>query len=197
MYPKSLQNLIDSFRMLPGVGEKTAERYALLITEADQSDVELFATSLLDVKNKLHHCSICGNLSEEEKCPICLDSTRDDKQIFVVQSAKDVMAMERTNEYHGVYHVLNGLISPTKGIMPEDLNIESLIERAKEAKEIIIATSATLDGETTSLYLSKLLTDKYPDLLVTRIAHGLPSGGLLDYADELTLTHALENRRKV
>ncbi len=197
MYPKSLQNLIDSFRMLPGVGEKTAERYALLITEADQSDVELFATSLLDVKNKLHHCSICGNLSEEEKCPICLDSTRDDKQIFVVQSAKDVMAMERTNEYHGVYHVLNGLISPTKGIMPEDLNIESLIERAKEAKEIIIATSATLDGETTSLYLSKLLADKYPDLLVTRIAHGLPSGGLLDYADELTLTHALENRRKV
>ncbi len=197
MYPKSLQNLIDSFRMLPGVGEKTAERYALLITEADQSDVELFATSLLDVKNKLHHCSVCGNLSEEEKCPICLDSTRDDKQIFVVQSAKDVMAMERTNEYHGVYHVLNGLISPTKGIMPEDLNIESLIERAKEAKEIIIATSATLDGETTSLYLSKLLADKYPDLLVTRIAHGLPSGGLLDYADELTLTHALENRRKV
>ncbi len=197
MYPKSLQNLIDSFRMLPGVGEKTAERYALLITEADQSDVELFATSLLDVKNKLHHCNICGNLSEEEKCPICLDSTRDDKQIFVVQSAKDVMAMERTNEYHGVYHVLNGLISPTKGIMPEDLNIESLIERAKEAKEIIIATSATLDGETTSLYLSKLLADKYPDLLVTRIAHGLPSGGLLDYADELTLTHALENRRKV
>ncbi len=197
MYPKSLQNLIDSFRMLPGVGEKTAERYALLITEADQSDVELFATSLLDVKNKLHHCSICGNLSEEEKCPICLDSTRDDKQIFVVQSAKDVMAMERTNEYHGVYHVLNGLISPTKGIMPEDLNIESLIERAKEAKEIIIATSATLDGETTSLYLSKLLADKYPDLLVTRIAHGLPSGGLLDYADEMTLTHALENRRKV
>ncbi len=197
MYPKSLQNLIDSFRMLPGVGEKTAERYALLITEADQSDVELFATSLLDVKNKLHHCNICGNLSEEEKCPICLDSTRDDKQIFVVQSAKDVMAMERTNEYHGVYHVLNGLISPTKGIMPEDLNIESLMERAKEAKEIIIATSATLDGETTSLYLSKLLADKYPDLLVTRIAHGLPSGGLLDYADELTLTHALENRRKV
>ena len=197
MYPKSLQNLIDSFRMLPGVGEKTAERYALLITEADQSDVELFATSLLDVKNKLHHCTVCGNLSEEEKCPICLDSTRDDKQIFVVQSAKDVMAMERTNEYHGVYHVLNGLISPTKGIMPEDLNIDSLINRAKDANEIIIATSATLDGETTSLYLSKLLTDKYPDLLVTRIAHGLPSGGLLDYADELTLTHALENRRKV
>ncbi len=197
MYPKSLQNLIDSFRMLPGVGEKTAERYALLITEADQSDVELFATSLLDVKNKLHHCTVCGNLSEEEKCPICLDSTRDDKQIFVVQSAKDVMAMERTNEYHGVYHVLNGLISPTKGIMPEDLNIDSLINRAKDANEIIIATSATLDGETTSLYLSKLLADKYPDLLVTRIAHGLPSGGLLDYADELTLTHALENRRKV
>ncbi len=197
MYPKSLQNLIDSFRMLPGVGEKTAERYALLITEADQSDVELFAKSLLDVKNNLHHCSVCGNLSEEDECPICLDESRDAKQIFVVQSAKDVMAMERTSQYHGVYHVLNGLISPTKGIMPEDLNVDSLVERAKDAREIIIATSATLDGETTSLYLSKVLNEKYPDLLVTRIAHGLPSGGLLDYADELTLTHALENRRKV
>ena len=197
MYPKSLQNLIDSFRMLPGVGEKTAERYALLITEADQSDVELFAKSLLDVKNNLKHCSICGNLSEEDKCSICLDTDRNKKQIFVVQSAKDVMAMERTSQYHGTYHVLNGLISPAKGIMPEDLNIDSLITRAKDAQEVIIATSATLDGETTSLYLSKLLNEEYPNLLVTRIAHGLPSGGLLDYADELTLTNALENRRKV
>ena len=197
MYPKSLQNLIDSFRMLPGVGEKTAERYALLITEADRSHVELFAKSLLDVKNNLKHCSICGNLSEEDKCPICLDTDRNKKQIFVVQSAKDVMAMERTSQYHGTYHVLNGLISPAKGIMPEDLNIDSLIDRAKDAQEVIIATSATLDGETTSLYLSKLLNEEYPNLLVTRIAHGLPSGGLLDYADELTLTNALENRRKV
>lgn len=197
MYPKSLQNLIDCFRMLPGVGEKTAERYALLITESEQSDVENFAQSLIDVKTKLKRCSICGNLSEEEKCPICSDNERNQKQIFVVQSAKDIMAMERTNEYKGVYHVLNGLISPAKGIMPEDLNIDSLIDRAKDASEVIIATSATLDGETTSLYLSKLLNDKYPELLVTRIAHGLPSGGLLDYADDLTLTHALENRRKV
>jgi recombination protein RecR len=197
MYPKSLQNLIDCFRMLPGVGEKTAERYALLITESDQSDVENFAQALIDVKTKLKRCSICGNLSEEEKCPICSDSERNQKQIFVVQSAKDIMAMERTNEYKGVYHVLNGLISPAKGVMPEDLNIDSLIDRAKDASEVIIATSATLDGETTSLYLSKLLNDKYPELLVTRIAHGLPSGGLLDYADDLTLTHALENRRKV
>ncbi len=197
MYPKSLQNLIDCFRMLPGVGEKTAERYALLITESDQSDVENFAQALIDVKTKLKRCSICGNLSEEEKCPICSDLERNQKQIFVVQSAKDIMAMERTNEYKGVYHVLNGLISPAKGVMPEDLNIDSLIDRAKDASEVIIATSATLDGETTSLYLSKLLNDKYPELLVTRIAHGLPSGGLLDYADDLTLTHALENRRKV
>lgn len=197
MYPKSLQNLIDCFRMLPGVGEKTAERYALLITESDQSDVENFAQALIDAKTKLKRCSICGNLSEEEKCPICSDSERNQKQIFVVQSAKDIMAMERTNEYKGVYHVLNGLISPAKGVMPEDLNIDSLIDRAKDASEVIIATSATLDGETTSLYLSKLLNDKYPELLVTRIAHGLPSGGLLDYADDLTLTHALENRRKV
>lgn len=197
MYPASLQTLIECFRMLPGVGEKTAERYALLISEQDENEVEHFATALLDVKSKLHHCKICGNLCEGDTCSICEDKERNHRQIFVVQSAKDILAMEKISEYHGVYHVLNGLIAPSKGVMPEDLNIEKLLERAKDADEIIIATSATLDGETTAMYLSKLLAETYSSLLVTRIAHGLPSGGLLDYADEMTLTHALENRRKV
>ncbi|MBQ9047983.1 MAG: recombination protein RecR [Solobacterium sp.] len=197
MYPKSLEQLIDSFRTLPGVGEKTAERYALLITEADPLEVEQFAQALLDVRTKLKHCRICGNLTENDTCEICSDQSRDQGQIFVVQSAKDVIAMERTGEYHGVYHVLNGLISSSKGVLPEDLNIDRLIERAKDAHEVILATSATLDGETTALYLSRLLASRCPDVLVTRIAHGLPSGGMLDYADEMTLMHALTDRRKV
>ena len=197
MYPSSLIKLIEQFRRLPGVGEKTAERYALLISESDTEDVTEFAQALLDVKQKLKHCRICGNLSEEEECDICRDTTRNHRQIFVVQSAKDILAMERTGEYQGVYHVLNGLISSGKGILPEDPNIDSLTERAKDAEEIILATSATLDGETTAMYLSRLLAQTAPDVLVTRIAHGIPSGGLLDYADEITLTHALTDRRKM
>lgn len=197
MYPASLEKLIECFRKLPGVGAKTAERYALLISEMEESQVREFAEALIDVKEKLHHCSICGNLSEGEECSICSDPDRDHKQIFVVQSPKDVIAMENTGEYHGVYHVLNGLISSTKGIMPEDLNLDLLVERAMHAEEVIIATNATMDGETTAMYLDRLLKQKCPGLLVTRIAHGLPAGGMLDYADEMTLSHALSDRRKM
>lgn len=195
MYPESLKKLIEYFRLLPGVGEKTAERYALSIVDDDSEDVEAFVNALIDVKNNLKHCEICGNLSDNAKCDICQDASRDQSSIFVVASVRDVIAMEKTNEFHGVYHVLNGLISATKGVMPDDLNIESLLTRANDAKEIILATNTTLDGETTALYLDKLLTSKYPDLLVTRIAHGLPIGGLLDYADEMTLTHAFTDRK--
>ena len=197
MYPASLEKLIECFRKLPGVGAKTAERYALLISEMEESQVREFAEALIDVKEKLHHCSICGNLSEGEECSICSDPDRNHKQIFVVQSPKDVIAMENTGEYHGVYHVLNGLISTTKGIMPEDLNLDLLVERAMHAEEVIIATNATMDGETTAMYLDRLLKQKCPGLLVTRIAHGLPAGGMLDYADEMTLSHALSDRRKM
>ncbi|MBQ1325726.1 MAG: recombination protein RecR [Solobacterium sp.] len=197
MYPDSLEKLIACFRRLPGVGERTAERYALMICDEDEEDVAEFAAALVDVKQKLTHCRICGNLSEGEECGICADEKRNHRQIFVVQSPKDVIAMEKTGEYHGVYHVLNGLISSTKGILPEDLNINELVERAGNAEEVILATSATMDGETTAMYLSRLLQAKCPDVLVTRIAHGLPSGGMLDYADEITLTHALVDRRKV
>ena len=197
MYPASLQKLIESFRMLPGVGEKTAERYALLISEADETDVREFAQAMLDVREKLTHCRICGNLTESEECEICRNTDRNHRQILVVQSAKDVIAIERTGEYRGVYHVLNGLISTSKGIMPDDLNIDTLVRRASECDEIILATSATMDGETTAMYLDRLLKDSNPDLLITRIAHGLPSGGMLDYADEITLMHALTDRRKM
>lgn len=189
--------LIAYFKNLPGVGEKTAERYALSILDMDDETVKEFIQALEDTKTKLTHCTECGNLTEHEKCDICEDKERDHSTIFVVAAAKDVIAMEKTNEYNGVYHVLNGLISTSKGIMPDDLNINRLVERAKNAKEIILATNTTLDGETTAMYLDKLLAMKYPDLLVTRIAHGLPVGGLLDYADEMTLSHALSDRKKM
>ncbi|MBR5206919.1 MAG: recombination protein RecR [Erysipelotrichaceae bacterium] len=196
MYPASLEKLIESFRLLPGVGAKSAERYALCMMDASEEDVEAFAKALLDIKSKLKVCPVCGNLTEDEKCSICSDETRDHQTICVVQSIKDVVAMEKTNEYKGVYHVLQGLISTTKGILPEDLNIQSLIDRVgEETKEVILATNATMEGETTALYLDKVLSRK--GILVTRIAYGLPMGGHLDYADELTLIKAFEGRKKL
>lgn len=197
MYPQSLRNLIDAFRRLPGVGEKTAERYALSVIDMNEQDIMAFSKALSDIRTHLKHCSICGNLCEGDRCSICCDHSRDAKTIFVVQSAKDIMAMEKTGEYKGVYHVLNGLICPSKGIMPDDLNIDSLVKRAADADEIILGTSTTMDGETTSMYLHRLLQEQYPGLNITRIAHGLPSGGLLDYADEMTLAHALSDRRSM
>lgn len=196
MYPTSLEKLIESFRLLPGVGAKSAERYALCMMDASEEDVEAFAKALLDIKAKLKICPVCGNLTEEEKCSICSDDSRDHSTICVVQSIKDVVAMEKTNEYKGVYHVLQGLISTTKGILPDDLNIQSLIDRVDEnTKEVILATNATMEGETTALYLDKVLSKK--GVLVTRIAYGLPMGGHLDYADELTLIKAFEGRKKL
>ena len=197
MYPNSLVKLIENFRKLPGVGEKTAERYALAAADMSEESIQEFSEALIGIKKNLKHCRICGNLSDEDECRICRDTSRNHKQIFVVQSSKDIAAMEKTHEYRGVYHVLNGLVSASRGIMPDDLNIDTLLERAAEAEEIILATSATMDGETTAMYLDKLLKTHYPQLLVTRIAHGLPAGGLLDYADEMTLAHALSDRRRM
>lgn len=196
-YPTSLNEVIEKMRLLPGVGEKTAERYAYSIYELCDEEAMEFAKSIIHMKQTLKTCSVCGNMCEEDTCSICSSIHRDHKKILVVQSSKDILAIENMGEYRGVYHVLNGLISPSKGILPEDLRIKELIERAKGSEEIILATSATLDGETTSLYLSKVLNQHYPELLVTRIAYGLPSGGVLDYADEITLSHALADRRKV
>ncbi|MPN06612.1 Recombination protein RecR [bioreactor metagenome] len=196
MYPKSLENLIENFKMLPGVGAKTAERYALLMLEKNETEIQGFAQNLIDCKAKIKTCEICGNIAEEEHCSICEDSTRNTKIICVVQSAKDIIAMEKTREFRGVYHVLNGVISPRKGILPEDLTISKLIDRLDQGvEEVIIATNLTLEGETTALYLAKLLEDR--NIYTTRIAHGLPMGGHLDYADELTLIKALEGRKSM
>ena len=197
MYPESILKLIEAFRKLPGVGEKTAERYALQVSEMDERSVQEFTEALTQVKTVLTHCEVCGNLSDTPVCDICSDNSRKKDVIFVVQSPKDVIAMERTGQYQGQYHVLNGLISSTKGILPEDLNISTLVDRAKNAKEVILATNATIDGETTAMYLDKLLKKECPNLLITRIAHGLPAGGLLDYADEVTLAHALQGRKEM
>lgn len=196
MYPKIFEMLVDNFRRLPGVGLKSAERYAFECLNWSQEETEAFVKNILEAKQSLHACPICGNLAEHDKCEVCLDSTRDTSIICVVESSKDVIAMEKTHEYKGTYHVLNGVISTSKGIMPDDLNIDSLMDRLDETtSEVILATNPTVEGETTALYLSKIMEKKQVN--VTRIAHGLPMGGHLDYADELTLIKAIEGRKKI
>ena len=164
--------------------------------EKDQEDIDKFVEALKDSKEKIKECTTCGNLSEDEECLICKDKTRNQKLICVVASSKDIIAVEKTLEYSGVYHVLGGLISQNKGILPEDLNFKKLIERIKlGVDEVIVATNPTLDGELTAMYIDKLLQEE--NVLVTRLAHGIPMGGHLDYADELTLIKALEGRKKM
>jgi len=193
MYPLIFENLIEYFSKLPGVGRKTAERYAYKILELSEEDCEGFLKAISTCREHINTCKICHNMCDGEYCEICMDKNRDQDAICVVSSAKDVISMEKTNSYHGLYHVLEGLISTSKGIMPENINIQSLINRINEnIKEVIIATDPTKDGEITALYIAKLLEDR--KILVTRLAHGLPMGGLLDYADELTLKKAIDNR---
>ena len=196
-YSPSIEKLIESFEKLPSIGHKTAIRLAFHMLDMTDEEITEFTTSITDAKKKLKYCSTCFNISDTDPCPICSNPKRDQSTICVVEDVRDIMAMERTHEYKGVYHVLNGLICPSKGIMPDDLNIDSLVKRAADADEIILGTSTTMDGETTSMYLHRLLQEQYPNLNITRIAHGLPSGGLLDYADEMTLAHALSDRRSM
>ncbi|MDO4940359.1 MAG: recombination mediator RecR [Erysipelotrichaceae bacterium] len=195
MYPTKFEELITLFEKLPGVGYKTAQRYAFSLLEKTDDEINLIVQDLLNVKN-IKKCKICGFLCDEDECEICKDEHRDRSTIMVVGYPQEAVAIEKTNGYHGLYHILNGLISSSKGVYPEDINIESLIQRINEdVKEVIIATSPTMDGEMTSLYLNKLLVDK--NVLVTRLAHGLPMGSSLDYADDLTLIKAFDNRRKI
>ena len=195
MYPKQFDKLISVLEQLPGVGEKTAQRYAFSLLDKNQEDIDDFVGALQSLKD-IKRCRVCGFLTDEDECLFCRDHTRDTSKIMVLAYPQDVVAMEKTSSYKGLYHVLNGLISSTKGIFPEDINIEGLLKRiSPETKEIIVAVSPTMDGEMTSLYLNKILGDK--DILVTRLAHGLPMGSSLDYADELTLIKALNNRRKI
>ena len=194
---KSLERLQESLAKLPSVGKRSAERMAFAMLEMDDEDLNEFADAIKELKSKIHFCKICGNITEDEICEVCSDSERDRSLLMVVSTPKDVIAFENTDGYKGLYHVLGGTISLSKGKGIEDLNIDSLLSRVDEGeiKEIIIATNPTVDGETTALYLAKLLQDK--PVSVTRLAYGLPMGGHLDYADALTLEKAIEGRRKI
>lgn len=197
-YPEPIAKLIASYMKLPGIGEKTATRLAFYTLGMDEDDVKDFASSLKAVKADLHYCSICGNITEDDPCPICQDKTRDQSEIIVVEHSRDVMAMERMNEYHGLYHVLHGTISPSAGTGPMDINVPSLLKRLKEhdeIKEVIIATNASVDGETTAQYLAKLI--KPAGIKVTRLAHGLSAGADIDYTDEVTLFKAVQGRTEM
>ena len=196
-YPKTIKDLIECFKKLPGIGEKTAERLALSTLDLDDEIIDLFKQSLENTKIKIKRCKKCNNLSEEELCEICKMKNRDINTICVVEDVKDVMILEKIGTYHGLYHVLDGLISPLDGINPEDLNISSLIERIKNENitEIILALKPSIEGETTSLYISKLLENK--NIKITKLAHGIPIGVDMEYIDALTLEMALEDRKSV
>lgn len=196
-YPEPIAKLIESFSRLPGIGSRTASRLTFHVLKMDEDDVIDFAKALVNVKRNLHYCSICCNITDVDPCRICQDKTRDRSQICVIQDAKDLVAMERTKEYRGYYHVLHGAISPMDGIGPDDIHVAELLKRLSDEsiQEVILATNPNVEGEATAMYLSRLI--KPIGLKVTRIAHGLPVGGDMDYADEMTLTKALEGRREV
>lgn len=196
-YPDSLNELIESFKKLPGIGEKTAERLAFSVMNMDNDTVILFSNSLKNVKNKIKRCTICGNITENNICDICKNEARDNNIICVVEDAKNVISLEKMGSYNGKYHVLNGLISPMDGKGPDDISIDSLISRVKkdDIKEVIIAISPTLEGETTSLYITKLLENT--KVIVSKIAYGIPMGADMEYLDPMTLSMALLNRNKV
>ncbi|MEI4804518.1 recombination protein RecR [Bacillus sp. NPDC077411] len=196
-YPEPISKLIDSFMKLPGIGPKTAVRLAFFVLDMKEDDVLDFAKSLVNAKRNLTYCSICGHITDRDPCYICDDSHRDQSVVCVVQEPKDVIAMEKMKEYQGVYHVLNGAISPMEGVGPEDINIPQLLKRLHDetVQEVILATNPNIEGEATAMYISRLL--KPTGIKVTRIAHGLPVGGDLEYADEVTLSKALEGRREL
>ena len=197
MYDGIVQELIDEFGRLPGIGPKSAQRITFHILQSENLDVSRLAELLREVKEKVRFCTICGNVTEEETCGICRDPRRSPATICVVEEAKDVVAIERTREFRGLYHVLGGAISPIDGIGPDDLRIRELLARLSDGTvtEVIIATDPNLEGEATATYLTRLLVQ--PDLRVTRLASGLPVGGDLEYADEVTLGRAFEGRRVV
>jgi recombination protein RecR len=197
MYEGVVQDLIDELGRLPGVGPKSAQRIAFHILQTDPVDVRRLAEVLLEVKEKVTFCSVCGNVAEEETCRICRDQRRDPSVICVVEESKDVVAIERTREFRGRYHVLGGAISPIEGVGPDDLRIRELMSRLADGvvTEVILATDPNLEGEATATYLTRLLRPM--GLRVTRLASGLPVGGDLEYADEVTLGRAFEGRRAV
>lgn len=197
-YPEPIAKLIDSYTKLPGIGIKTATRLAFHTIDMQEEDVTGFAQSLISAKRDLSFCSICGNLTETQPCAICSDPTRDQSQVLVVEEVRDLMAIENTGEYRGLYHVLHGVLSPLSGKGPDDINIESLVTRLQkdeDIQEVIVATNTNAEGEATAMYLSRLL--KPAGLTVSRLATGLSVGSDIDYADEITLIKAVEGRTKL
>ena len=196
-YPEPIAKLIDSFSRLPGIGPKTAGRLAFHVLRMKEEDVTDFAKALVNVKRSLIYCSVCCNITDTDPCRVCSDKSRDPSVICVIQEPKDLIAMERTKEFQGYYHVLHGAISPMEGIGPDEIRVAELLKRLsdEQVQELIIATNPNVEGETTASYLSRLV--KPFQIKVTRIAHGLPVGGDLEYADEVTLTKALEGRREM
>ncbi|EIM2034551.1 recombination protein RecR [Listeria monocytogenes] len=196
-YPEPITKLIDSFMKLPGIGPKSAARLAFYVLDMKEDDVLDFAKALVDAKRNLSFCSVCGHITDKDPCYICADTSRDRSVICVVQESKEVIAMEKMRDFHGLYHVLHGTISPMDGIGPEDINIPDLLKRLQDdtIEEVILATNPNVEGEATAMYISRLL--KPSGIKVTRIAHGLPVGGDLEYADEVTLSKAMEGRREV
>ncbi len=188
-----IARLIEEFAKLPGVGRKSAQRLAFHVIGRRESEVHHFAQVLIDAKTQVKYCSICGNFTDVEPCQICTSERRDASLICVVEDPKDVIVMERTKEFSGKYHVLHGAISPLDGVGPDDINIAPLLGRLEGVKEVILATNPTIEGEATAMYITRLI--KPLGVLVSRIAHGVPVGGDIEYADEITLTKALEGRR--
>ena len=197
-YPKPLNKLINELSKLPGIGGKTAQRLAFHFLALEESEATALANSIVNAKRSLHYCSVCGNLTDTDPCEICSDESRDRTKVCVVETPQDVIAMERIREFKGLYHVLHGAISPVEGIGPNDINLKSLITRLQqhdEIDEIIVATNPNIEGEATAMYIARLL--KPSGIKVTRIAHGIPVGGDLEYADEVTLLKAMEGRREI
>lgn len=197
MYPDSIKNLIESFKFFPGIGEKTAERLAFASLDLEIEQTELFAESLINVKKNVHPCSVCNSLTEDDICYICSDSMRDKNTLCVVEDTKNVFLFEKLGMFSGYYHVLNGLISPLDGINPEDIGIDKLLSRIETEgfKEIIFAFKPSIEGETTALYIKKVLAGM--NVVVTRLASGVPMGADMEYVDSLTLERALKDRKEI
>ena len=196
-YSPSIEKLIEAFERLPSIGNKTAARLAFYMLNCSDEEVNEFVQSIVNAKKKLKYCSVCFNISDTDPCTICSNASRDKSIICVVEDVKDVVAMEKTHEFKGVYHVLHGSISPMNGVGPDDIKIKELLARLMDGsvKEVILATNPRVEGEATAIYLSKLI--KPMGITVTRIAHGIPVGGDLEYTDEVTLSKALEGRREL